>query len=80
MAFSRRLVPFIVPFPDNIPMHDQWIGLMGEKAGKVSFIDKQYIYYRRHDGAVTGGKTSLRQKLQWRAGIIKAIKGKQVDL
>ncbi len=80
MAFSAKLKPYILPFPDNLPMHDQWIGLMGEKAGKVKLIPKQYIYYRRHGGAVTGGKTTASQKIKWRIAIIKALKGKQVDL
>ena len=80
MAFSAKLKPHILPFPDNLPMHDQWIGLVGEKAGRVSLIDKQYIYYRRHEGAVTGGATTFAQKLKWRAAIIKDLTGKQVDL
>ncbi|MCQ2471906.1 MAG: glycosyltransferase [Clostridia bacterium] len=80
MAFSAKLKPYILPFPENLPMHDQWIGLVGEKTGRVSFINKQYNYYRRHEGAVTGGKTSFSQKVKWRISIIKAIMGKQVDL
>lgn len=80
MAFSAELKPYILPFPDNLPMHDQWIGLIGEKTGKVSLINKQYIYYRRHDDAVTGGKTTIMQKIRWRTSIINALKGKQVDL
>lgn len=80
MAFSAKLKPYILPFPDNLPMHDQWIGLIGEKTGKIRLINKQYIYYRRHEGAVTGGETSLSQKIRWRTAIIKALRGKQVDL
>lgn len=80
MAFSAQLKPYILPFPDDLPMHDQWIGLVGEKAGRVSLINKQFIYWRRHDGTATGSKTTLKQKIKWRVSIIKAIKGKQVDL
>lgn len=78
MAFSKELKPYILPFPENLPMHDQWIGLIGEKYGKVSLIRKPLIYYRRHGGAVTGGKTSFSQKLLWRFAIIKAVMRKQV--
>ncbi len=78
MAFARELKPYILPFPDNLPMHDQWIGLMGEKHGRVSLINKPLIYYRRHEGAVTGGRTSFTQKLLWRFSIIKAVIRKQV--
>lgn len=78
MAFSKSLKPFILPFPDDLPMHDQWIGLAGEKAGRVALIKEPLIYYRRHSGAVTGGRTSFSQKLKWRMSIIKAVIRKQV--
>ena len=78
MAFDKELKRYILPFPDGIPMHDQWIGLVGEKHGKVSLISEPLIYYRRHVGAVTGGKTSLKDKLLWRKNIIKALLRKQV--
>lgn len=78
MAFSKSLKPFILPFPDDLPMHDQWIGLAGEKAGRAALIKEPLIYYRRHSGAVTGGRTSFSQKLKWRMSIIKAVIRKQV--
>lgn len=80
MAFDSNLKKFILPFPDAIPMHDQWIGLIGEKTGKVALIDKPYIYYRRHDGTATGGKTSFLQKIKWRADIIRCLSERRVDL
>lgn len=79
MAFSKSLKPFILPFPDDLPMHDQWIGLAGEKAGRAALIKEPLIYYRRHSGAVTGGRTSFSQKLKWRMSIIKAVIRKQVQ-
>lgn len=48
MAFRKELVPFILPIPENVPMHDQWFGLVAEKKGKVVFLPKQLIKYRRH--------------------------------
>lgn len=78
MAFSKELKPCVLPFPEKIPMHDQWIGLMAEKKGTVSLINRPLIYYRRHEGAVTGRKTSFSQKLLWRIEIIKAVLRKQV--
>lgn len=73
MAFSAELKPHILPFPDNLPMHDQWIGLKGEKAGKVSLIDTPYLLYRRHEGTATGGATTFLQKLKWRIAIITSL-------
>ncbi len=74
MAFRRELCEKIMPFPENIPMHDQWIGLLAEKTGKVSLIEKPLILYRRHGGNVTGGQTSLKQKCMWRISMAKEIK------
>lgn len=73
MAFSANLRPYILPFPDDIPMHDQWIGLIGEKYGEVALIKEPYILYRRHGATVTGGSTTLKQKIKWRAAIIRRL-------
>ncbi len=80
MAFSGKLKDFILPFPDDLPMHDQWIGLIGEKTDKVKFLNQPYLLYRRHSATVTGGKTGFLQKIKWRIDIIRCITGKQVNL
>lgn len=48
MAFKRSILDYAIPFPDNIPMHDQWIGLLSERVGKVEFCNEQLLLYRRH--------------------------------
>lgn len=48
MAFNADLVKTILPIPDAIEMHDQWIGLMGEKKGKPAFITDRLILFKRH--------------------------------
>ena len=73
MAFRASLKEYILPFPENLPMHDQWIGLMGEKHGKVSLIDKSYMLYRRHGENVSGNGSTLTQKIRWRISIVKCI-------
>ncbi|MCR4615109.1 MAG: glycosyltransferase family 2 protein [Clostridiales bacterium] len=73
MAFDARLKEYILPFPDDLPMHDQWIGLIASVKGRVEMIDEPLIIYRRHGGTVTGGSTSAAQKLRWRAAIIKDV-------
>ncbi len=70
MAFDRKLLKKIMPMPKSIPMHDQWIGILGEIYGKVKFIDLPLIYYRVHGGNVTGGETTLAQKVAWRRYLI----------
>lgn len=50
MAFNRKLLSYILPIPNNIEMHDQWIGIIGEKYGKGNiFISDNLLQYRRHD-------------------------------
>lgn len=53
MAFDSSLKDKILPIPNNIEMHDQWIGILGEKYGKSIFIDDCLIKYRRHDNNVS---------------------------
>ena len=48
MAFDSELVKHVLPIPDDIEMHDQWIGLIGEKLGKPAFITDRLILFKRH--------------------------------
>lgn len=50
MAFDALMLKDkILPIPENIEMHDQWIGVIGDKIGKNVFIDDKLIKYRRHE-------------------------------
>ena len=53
MAFKREIVPYILPIPENIEMHDWWIGLVGELMTSPVFIDDELIDYRRHNANVS---------------------------
>lgn len=53
MAFKSSLKDKILPIPNNIEMHDQWIGLKIEKYGRVLFINEKLIHYRRHHNNVS---------------------------
>ncbi|GAD02747.1 glycosyltransferase family 2 protein [Agarivorans albus] len=48
MAFDRKILDCVLPFPKNIPMHDWWIGLVSSVKFNVKFTDEKLIYYRRH--------------------------------
>ncbi len=74
MAFRRELKDIVLPFPKDIPMHDQWIGLMGEKYGGVSFLNEPLVLYRRHKNNVS--KTfhaGFAQMLKWRINLIRSL-------
>lgn len=53
MAFKGVLKKSILPIPNNIEMHDQWIGLLCEKYGESLFINNKLIKYRRHSNNVS---------------------------
>ena len=53
MAFDRKMTKYILPIPNNIEMHDQWIGILCEKYGKSVFINDKLIKYRRHSNNVS---------------------------
>jgi len=73
MAFTRALLPYIMPFPEGIPMHDQWIGLRAERFGTVHVIGEPFILHRRHGDTQTGRGSTLQQKIQWRWNMLRAL-------
>ncbi|WP_066055810.1 glycosyltransferase family 2 protein [Robertmurraya korlensis] len=75
MAFTRELVPSILPFPKSIEMHDQWIALVCMKRQKkLVYLKDRLIKYVRHGSNVTGmKKRTLNQQVKGRLGVIKAI-------
>jgi GT2 family glycosyltransferase len=56
MTFRRDILKVALPFPKGIPMHDSWIGMVNCIAGKTYYLDKELLYYRRHDANVTKDK------------------------
>lgn len=75
MAFKSDLKPYILPFPKNIPMHDQWIGIIGEKRGKNKLVKQPLLLYRRHKNNSSGDKhSSLIQMIKWRYILIKSLR------
>lgn len=48
MAFNAALKDAILPIPTDIEMHDQWIGIIGDKLGTNVFIEDKLIKFRRH--------------------------------
>lgn len=77
MAFRRELLFCALPFPERIPMHDQWIGICAEKKFRVSFLEKPLAEYRRHKKNATdflaGKKSCKLQQVLWRFRLGVAI-------
>ena len=77
MAFHRRVLSKALPFPSQILMHDQWIGLIAQKYFKVTFLPQILVDHRRHSKnySTTGGKSknSLRKKVISRVKLAKML-------
>ena len=53
IAFKGKMKDKILPIPNDIEMHDQWIGIINEKYGESYFLDECLIKYRRHSNNVS---------------------------
>ncbi len=53
MAFKRDILQIALPFPNNIEMHDWWIGVITEKVGKTMMLEEPLLFYRRHGNNVS---------------------------
>lgn len=74
MAFRKELLEYILPIPENVPMHDQWIGLVAEKKGRVVFLPKRLVKYRRHGNNATDmTHSTVGNMLKWRTQILAAL-------
>lgn len=56
MAFRREVLEAALPFPDGIPMHDSWIGLVNAVIGRTVYLPERLVFYRRHQRNVTAGR------------------------
>ena len=59
MAFRSKVKNKILPFPKSIPMHDWWIGLIGELFYKTFFINSQLLFYRKHLDNISNTSTGV---------------------
>lgn len=77
LGFRKELLPKILPFPSDIPMHDWWIGLVASKQGKTYFINKPGISYRRHgqnaSSASEKSRSSFLDKILFRFSLLKGL-------
>lgn len=55
MAFKRELLEEVLPIPNYIEMHDQWIGVINDQLKRgTTFIPDKLIKYRRHGNNASG--------------------------
>jgi glycosyltransferase involved in cell wall biosynthesis len=77
MAFRRNVLDRALPFPEQISVHDFWIGLVAEKYYQIEFINRPLMFHRRHtvNASTTSDKsrTPLGLRLQNRYRLIQNI-------
>jgi glycosyltransferase involved in cell wall biosynthesis len=77
MAFTRELKDRALPFPADIPIHDFWIGLIGELYFKVHFMQEALVLHRRHgsNASTSGGasKQPIHEKLAHRFKLVRNL-------
>ncbi len=73
MAFKKELIEYICPIPNFVAMHDQWIGLIAEKVGKVGIIEDRLILYRDYDESNSTDGVGLKNKISNVIGMKKMV-------
>lgn len=70
MAFKKELVKDILPFPQDLVAHDQWIGIIAESKKESKFVNESLIKHRRHDKNVTK-RLPFNKKISFRFNLSK---------
>lgn len=72
MAFNRKILDYVLPFPEKLAMHDIWIGLNASLVGKCHFLHQPLVYYRRHgrNTVASLNKTYLPVRIQMQNRLI----------
>jgi glycosyltransferase involved in cell wall biosynthesis len=64
ILFSKTLLCFTLPFPEQIPLHDNWLALVAALQGKIIILDNITVLYRKHatNLVLSTEKKSIQQK------------------
>lgn len=70
LAFTRPLLELVLPFPERIPMHDMWLGILAEIFGQVDFVPVKTICYRRHAANTSFIRASVSEQIMRRIYLV----------
>lgn len=71
MAFRRELLADVLPIPPRVPMHDMWIGALATLRGRVAYVDRPLMQYRRHGANLSPERPAgWDRRLAWRACLL----------
>lgn len=62
VMINKKLREMAIPFPDDVLMHDWWVGLLSVTLGENDRVDEPTMYYRQHETNVAGAKWDMRLK------------------
>ncbi len=81
MAFDRKLLNYVLPFPKKLNTHDTWITLCAIWLKRIVIIKEPLHLYRIHNNNVSGHiRNSLLNKIQYRAYLAKELLFRIVSL
>lgn len=74
MALRRELLAVALPIPPTVPMHDMWFGALASVVGRVHYIPKPLMQYRRHDSNASPSRSQGWLRIvRWRIRLIKLL-------
>jgi glycosyltransferase involved in cell wall biosynthesis len=74
MGLRRELLDIALPIPRSVPMHDMWLGAIGALVGRVVYLPRPLLQYRRHGGNLSPSKRQgWRRMLAWRFALLAAL-------
>ena len=59
MIFNRYLANLCHTIPDNLLMHDWWLGLIASAIGEIRYVSEPTVFYRQHHKNIVGAKASI---------------------
>ena len=75
VAFRASLLHTVLPIPQDVPVHDQWITLCATAENGYAPIADKVIYYRIHESNAIGeGNKTWSEKLQTNLQWAKAVR------
>jgi glycosyltransferase involved in cell wall biosynthesis len=79
VAFKAGLLKTVLPIPQDVPVHDQWITLCATVENGYRAIADKVIQYRIHESNAIGeGNKTWSEKLQTNLQWAKAVRGSDV--
>lgn len=74
MALRHSLLAVALPVPQKVPMHDMWFGAMGAMVGKIVYLPRPFLQYRRHTCNVTSSRRApFLRMISWRMALLVAL-------